>query len=157
MLPRPEDAISVGEMSRDYRARNPAAEAPIMLTTPVASRISRATIPADDMSPWVVALSCWLITGVAAVICVPELRGSNPLFGWLPFWLIVAPAIDLAVLRHRSLIARTRQLLARIGRRRAPVCQARSLRRRPRTTRRAQPLARKMRTRSPAPGFSAVR
>ncbi|HET7065224.1 MAG TPA: hypothetical protein VFI49_13205 [Rudaea sp.] len=51
------------------------------------------------MRPWVIALSCWLVAGVAALICVPELRGSDPLFGWLPFWLIVAPAIDLAVLR----------------------------------------------------------
>jgi hypothetical protein len=103
------------------------------------------------------ALSCWLVAGVAALICVPELRGSDPLFGWLPFWLIVAPAIDLAVLRHRSLIARTRQLLAHVGRRRTPVCQARPSRRRLRTTRRAQPLARKMRTRAAAPGFSAIR
>jgi hypothetical protein len=144
-------------MARDYRARNPAAEASTMFMTPVSSQTSRAAIQADDMSPWVVALSCWLVTGVAALVCVPELRGSDPLFGWLPFWLIVAPAIDLAVLRHRSLIARTRQLLVRVGRRRGPVCQAKPLRRRPRTTRRAQPLARKMRTRSAAPGISAIR
>jgi hypothetical protein len=144
-------------MARDYRAHSPAAEASIMRTTPVPSQTSRAAIHADDMSPWVFALSCWLITGAAALICVPALRGSDPLFGWLPFWLTVAPAIDLVVLRHRSLIARTRQLLARVGRRRTPVCQARSLRRRPRSMRRAQPLARKMRTRSPVPGFSAMR
>jgi hypothetical protein len=128
-----------------------------MFMTPVSSQTSRAAIQADDMSPWVVALSCWLVTGVAALVCVPELRGSDPLFGWLPFWLIVAPAIDLAVLRHRSLIARTRQLLVRVGRRRGPVCQAKPLRRRLRTTRRAEPLARKMRTRSAAPGISAIR
>ena len=128
-----------------------------MFTTPVPSQTPRAAIQAGDMSPWVLALSCWLITGVVALVCVPELRGSDPLFGWLPFWLIVAPAIDLAVLRHRSLIARTRQLLVRVGRSRGPVCQARPSRRRPRTKRHAQPLARKMRTRAAAPGISAIR
>jgi hypothetical protein len=135
----------------------PVPEDPNMPTSLVSSQTSHAADLSDDMSPWVFALSCWLITGVVALICVPELRGSDPMFGWLPFWLIGAPAIDLAVLRRRSLIARTRQLLMRVGRRRAPVCQARPSRRRPRTTRRAQPLARKMRTRSAAPGFSAIR
>jgi len=109
------------------------------------------------MAPWVIALSCWLVTGVAALICVPELRGSDPLVGWLPFWLIVAPAIDLAVLRRRSLIARTRELIARVSRRRRPVRQARPSRRHARTTRHAQPLARKARPRPAASGISAAR
>jgi hypothetical protein len=109
------------------------------------------------MSPWILALSCWLITGVAALVCIPELRGSDPLVGWLPFWLVVAPAIDLVVLRRGRLIARTQELLVRVGRRRAPVRQARPLRWRSRTTRHAQPLARKMRTRPAATGFSAIR
>src|SRR5512144_738507 len=122
-----------------------------MLTPYAPPQISRAAGLTDDMSPWILALSCWLITGVAALVCIPELRGSDPLVGWLPFWLVVAPAIDLVVLRRGSLIARTQQLLARVGRRRAPVRQARPTRRRPRTTRHAQPLARKMRTRSVAP------
>jgi len=128
-----------------------------MLTPTVSSQTSRAAVPADDMAPWVIALSCWLVTGVAALLCVPELRGSDPLVGWLPFWLIVAPAIDLAVLRRRSLIARTRELLARVSRRRRPVRQARPLRRHARTTRHAQPLARKARPRPAASGISATR
>jgi hypothetical protein len=130
---------------------------PNMLTSSVPSPLFRAA-PVDDMSPWVRGLSCWLIAGVAALVCVPELRGSDPLVGWLPFWLIVAPGIDLAVLRRRSLIARTRELLARFSRRRSrPMRQAAPLRRRSRNTRHAQPLARKARQGTAAPGISASR
>lgn len=100
------------------------------------TQLSRDAAPAGDMTPWIIALSCWLILGCAALVCVPALRGSDPLFGWLPFWLVIAPAIDLAVLRRRSLIARTHDLLARVGRRRRTARQARPLRRRARTVRR---------------------
>ena len=97
---------------------------------------ARTAAPADAMTPWITALSCWLVLGCAALLCVPELRGSDPLIGWLPFWLVVAPAIDLAVLRRRSLIARTHELIARIRRRRRSARQARPLRRRSRSARR---------------------
>ncbi|HSE12055.1 MAG TPA: hypothetical protein VLB69_05410 [Rudaea sp.] len=107
-----------------------------MLSSGYSPHAAHRTAPADDMAPWITALSCWLILGCAALLCVPVLRGTDPLFGWLPFWLVVAPAIDLAVLRRRSLIARTRNLVARVGRRRT-ARQARPLRRRQRTVRRA--------------------
>ena len=100
------------------------------------SRVSRNATPADDMTPWIIALSFWLVAGCAALICVPALRGSDPVFGWLPFWLIIAPAIDLAVLRRHSLLAHTHELLARVGRRRRTARQARPLRRHARTLRR---------------------
>ncbi|HET7798114.1 MAG TPA: hypothetical protein VFK72_09535 [Nevskia sp.] len=109
------------------------------------------------MQPWVLALSCWLIAGLAALICIPELRGSSPLFGWMPFWLVVAPAIDLVVLRRRSLMARTQELLARVGRRRRSARQASPLRRRSRTLRHAQPLARKARAGVATAGLAATR
>jgi hypothetical protein len=133
-------------MARGYRARNPNAEAPTMLTPFASSQTSRAAVLHDNTHPWVSALTCWLIAGLAAVICIPELRGSSPLFGWLPFWLIVAPAIDLAVLRRRSLVARVRGLLARVSRRRRTTRQAKPSRPRSRNARHAQPLARKART-----------
>src|SRR6478736_2086498 len=117
-------AISIGEMAHGYRARNPNAEAPNMLTPFASSQTSRAAVLPDAMQPWVLALTCWLIAGLAALICVPELRGSSPLFGWLPFWLVVAPAIDLAVLRRRHLVARIRELLVRVSRRRRTTRQA---------------------------------
>jgi hypothetical protein len=100
------------------------------------SRVSRNATSADDMTPWIVVLSCWLLAGCAALICVPALRGSDPVFGWLPYWLIIAPAIDLAVLRRRSLLARTHALFARVGRRRRTARQATPLRRRVRMVRR---------------------
>src|SRR6476659_4200572 len=93
-----------------------------MFTPFASSQTSRAAVLSDDMQPWALALTCWLIAGLAALICVPELRGSSPLFGWLPFWLIVAPAIDLAFLRRRSLIARFRELM--VNRRRRTTRQA---------------------------------
>jgi len=147
-------AISIDEMARGYRARNPTAEAPNMLM-PFAP--SQTSVLPDDMQPWVFALTCWLIAGLAAMLCVPELRGSSPLFGWLPFWLVVAPAIDLAVLRRRNLIKRTQELLARVGRRRRSARQARPSRRRSRTARHAQPLARNLRTGTATAGLSASR
>jgi hypothetical protein len=107
-----------------------------MLSPVFSPHTVREATPADDMTPWIIALSCWLILGCAALLCVPELRGSDPLFGWLPFWLVIAPAIDLAVLRRRSLIARTHDLIARVSRRRRSARQARPLRRRSRTVRR---------------------
>jgi len=144
-------------MARGYRARNPNTEAPNMLMPSASSQCARAAALPDEMQPWVLALTCWLIAGLAALICVPELRGSSPLFGWLPFWLIVAPAIDLAVLRRRSLMARTQELLARVGRRRKTARQASPSRRRSRTARHAQPLARKLRTGMATTGLSASR
>ena len=113
--------------------------------TPFASsQTSRAAVLSDDMQPWILALTCWLIAGLAALLCVPELRGSSPLFGWLPFWLIVAPAIDLAFLRRRSLTARIGELM--VSRRRRTTRQAKPSRPRSRNARHAQPLARKART-----------
>ena len=116
-----------------------------MLTPLASSQTSRAAALSDDMQPWALALTCWLIAGLAALICVPELRGSSPMFGWLPFWLIVAPAIDLAVLRRRHLVARIRELLVRVSRRRRTARQAKPSRPRSRNARHAQPLARKAR------------
>jgi hypothetical protein len=77
------------------------------------------------------ALWIWLTLGVAVMLLFPTLRGSDPLFGWLPFWLVVAPLIDLAVLRRCWLAATSRAFLVRARRRRRPAPrQARMLRRR---------------------------
>ena len=128
-----------------------------MLMPSASSQCARAAALPDEMQPWVLALTCWLIAGLAALICVPELRGSSPLFGWMPFWLVVAPAIDLVVLRRRSLMARTQELLARVGRRRRIARQASPSRRRSRTLRHAQPLARKARAGVATAGLAATR
>jgi hypothetical protein len=107
-----------------------------MLTPLHSSRISPNAVPVDDMAPWSMILSCWFIVGCAALICIPELRGYDPLIGWLPFWLVIAPAIDLAVLHRRSLSAVAHDWLARVSRRRRTARQAKPVRRRARTIRR---------------------
>jgi len=72
---------------------------------------------------------------------VPALRARDPFWGWLPFWLLVAPAIDLAWLHHRRLLATSQAFLVRrVRRRRSPMQQARRLRTR-RVLRRAPRLA----------------
>jgi hypothetical protein len=123
-----------------------------MLTLFHSPRVSRNAVPLDDMAPWSIALWCWFIVGCAALLCIPALRAYDPLVGWLPYWLVIAPAIDLAVLRRRSLIALAHDLLARVNRRRRTARQAKPLRRRARTIRRpaASPLARKWRPRMAA-------
>jgi hypothetical protein len=138
-------------MVRDYRARNPKGGG-AMFTPFHSSRISRNAVLVDDMAPWSRVMSCWFAVGCAAMICIPALRGYDPLVGWLPFWLVVAPAIDLAVLHRRSLIAVAHDLLARVNRRRRTARQAKPLRRRARTIRRTvvSPPARKWRPRMAA-------
>lgn len=46
----------------------------------------------------------WLALGATASLLVPALRGYNVYVGWLPFWLLAAPAILLA-LTHRHRLA----------------------------------------------------
>jgi len=82
----------------------------------------------DAFAPWQAALTVWLALGAAALLLVPTWRGIDPWLGWLPFWLVVAPAIDLAVLRRRWIAARVRSACERALRRwRARRGQARLL------------------------------
>lgn len=82
-------------------------------------------------APWTGALLCWLGGGAVALMLFPPLRGVDAWFGWLPFWLIVAPLIDLIALRHRWITARLRAGMSGIeSRRRRLRRQARSTQRR---------------------------
>lgn len=96
-----------------------------MNTAMVVSRAARNPATAGDLSAWISALRLWLVLGCTALACFPALRGVDPWFGWLPFWLVVAPALDLAVLRRRQLAARTVVLIARLRQRRRWRRQAR--------------------------------
>jgi hypothetical protein len=71
------------------------------------------------------AVLAWLLCGSALLALFPSLRESSPLLGWLPFWLIVAPLLDLALLHRKRLMAVSRALLVRARRRRRPLRQAR--------------------------------
>jgi len=77
--------------------------------------------------PAMLALWVWFGLGVLAFVCFPALRGRDPFWGWLPFWLIVAPVLDLLLLRRAAVAAASRMFLARMRRRRRPTRQARRL------------------------------
>jgi hypothetical protein len=81
-------------------------------------------------SPLRAALWVWFACGLMALLAFPSLRGSSPMIGWLPFWLVIAPLIDLALLRRHWLTTTSRAFLARTRRRRWPTRQARRLQRR---------------------------
>ena len=76
------------------------------------------------------ALWLWFACGLVALLAFPALRGSSAMVGWLPFWLVIAPLIDLALLRRHWLAAASGAFLVRARRRRRPVRQARRLQRR---------------------------
>src|SRR5262245_29533752 len=67
----------------------------------------------------------WLGLGVVALLVFPALRHSDPTFGWLPFWCVVAPALDLAVIERRRWLELSRVWLRRAAHRRRPLRQAR--------------------------------
>ena len=78
-------------------------------------------------SPLRVALQVWVACGLIALLAFPALRGFDPTIGWLPFWLVIAPLIDLALLRRHWLTTASRAWLVRVRRRRRPARQARRL------------------------------
>jgi len=102
---------------------------------------SRSATATD--APWIAALQVWFVVGCAALLCFPALRGMDAWFGWMPFWLVVAPAIDLIALRRRRLARNAGNWLAdlrqhrRSGRRQATPLRRRSAR--PRRVRQAEP------------------
>jgi hypothetical protein len=75
-------------------------------------------------SPVRAALWVWFACGLVALLAFPSLRGSSATIGWLPFWLVVAPLIDLALLRRHWLSVASREFLVRARRRRRPSRQA---------------------------------
>ncbi len=47
----------------------------------------------------------WFMLGIAAWLLIPPLRGTNSFIGWQPYWLIVAPALNLMACRWPSIVA----------------------------------------------------
>jgi hypothetical protein len=78
----------------------------------------------NEAGAWRAALWAWAIGGFAAILLWPASRGSDPWFGWLPFWFVVAPLIDLVLLDRLRLLAMSRAFLVRARRRRRPLRQA---------------------------------
>lgn len=68
----------------------------------------------------------WFACGCVVLLLVPGLRGRDPTFGWLAYWCVLAPLIDLLVLHRSSWLTVTRTILVRArGRRRRSIRQAR--------------------------------
>jgi hypothetical protein len=83
----------------------------------------------------------WLGVGVLAMLVFPALRHTHPTFGWLPFWCVIAPAVDLAVLERRRWFEFSRAWLRRAAHRRRPTTrQARRHAQRRRQRQRLAPL-----------------
>lgn len=70
----------------------------------------------------------WFALGAGAIAAFPAMRGYHPSWGWAPFWCVVAPLIDLALLHRNRLLAwiggYCARLLARPRRRRQAVVRA---------------------------------
>jgi hypothetical protein len=88
----------------------------------------RETVNAD---PRLALLRAWLSIGVVLLILLPPTQWHNAAVGWLPYWLLVAPSISLALLRRRRLLAALGAILRRGPRRRnARAATRRAVRRR---------------------------
>ena len=73
----------------------------------------------------------WFALGCMALLCVPELRGRSEWLGWLPFWFVIVPTAQLAILRWRSLWTASRGAWSRLHRHRAKPTPRRARRRKP--------------------------
>lgn len=58
------------------------------------------------------ALKFWLAIGATLVTFVPAARTDHEWIGWLPFWLVLAPASSLAVAYRHPLIDLAKRILA---------------------------------------------
>jgi hypothetical protein len=89
----------------------------------------------------------WLVLGTLAVILAPGLRGYDAWIGWLPFWLIGAPLINLIALQPYRLTALAQRFLVGLRQRRQAVSRRNQAkpRRRLRNTNPARASQRSMR------------
>lgn len=82
-----------------------------MPVSATSSKKSRSVIVQNDFAIRIVQV--WLLLGVVAIAVCPSLRGSNEWFGWLPFWLVVAPLVDWLILRRSHIAALSRHAVSR--------------------------------------------
>ena len=68
--------------------------------------------------PPVGALIAWLVVGIGVLLLVPLARGDRLLGATLPFWLVVAPLVDLGWIERRRIARRVRQGLRGLARER---------------------------------------
>ena len=87
------------------------------------------TLPVSEYSGTELALWCWFAFGAVAVALIPQARGMQSAVGWLPFWLVIAPLLDLALVHRQQLLSTSRALLVRARRRRRSSIPANRTRR----------------------------
>ena len=92
------------------------------------------TLPVSEFSATELALWCWLVFGVVVMALIPQARGMQSMVGWLPFWLVIAPLLDLAFFHRQRLLSASRALVS-ARRRRRPSVPANRARRTRRSTR----------------------
>jgi hypothetical protein len=101
-----------------------AADRPVARARATAASVSRAPLR---------VLAAWFVGGASALALVPALRGGATLGATLPFWLVAAPAINLAWFARGRIAVAIRRALRRSQK---PVAvQARRLQSRPRPDR----------------------
>ncbi len=100
----------------------------------VPSYFSVGQAPAAHASGLPVLLVAWAALGLTAWICIPAARRGGDTWGaTAPFWLIVAPLLDLIWLKRGSLRSAVRDGICELHNRRSqPRCPSRlrSIRRR---------------------------
>ena len=104
--------VSIREMTPAQAVSTPTGDTAMTLLT---------TFRSADVDPRLArTLWQWLGLGALCVLLLPAARGDAHLVGWLPFWLVLAPASALAVLYRTALTAawRARLVLATPRRRR---------------------------------------
>jgi hypothetical protein len=87
------------------------------------------TLPVSAFSAAELALWSWFVFGVVVIALIPQARGVTTI-GWLPFWLVVAPLLDLAFVHRGRLFDASKLFVAQT--------QTSRSRRRPRTTSQAR-------------------
>jgi hypothetical protein len=99
------------------------------MTTPAASHV--VSLSPESRRFAEAACRAWLAIGLLLCAFVPAARDVQPLFGWLPFWLLLAPLLVLAQLDALDGFVRARRLAGALRRRvaspRRPRGQARRL------------------------------
>lgn len=67
-------------------------------------------------------LCAWIALGTLILLLVPATQGHHPTLGWLPYWLVLAPGLSLALSRRHALAAALGATFAR-ARRRQPCAR----------------------------------
>lgn len=97
--------------------------APLSLPSTVPQTVarSRARSGSAPRSPLRLLVG-WLIAGLCLLALVPAMRGGALAGATVPYWLVAAPAIDIAWLARARIAALCRRA-ARAARRRTPQAQ----------------------------------